>query len=136
MWTERQQRGGAITIIAIVIASLAVIAWMNPVFIADSNRDGALVDKLKDRLDPNTAPAQDLSILPGFGEARAREVVAFRERELQRHPGTIVFEKVEGILARVKGIGVATARGLEEYLVFPTTRPTIGPADRKDMPTQ
>jgi hypothetical protein len=126
VWTQRQ-RAGAITIVAIVIASLAIIAWINPAFVADSNRNGAMVNRVKDRLDPNSASVEDLSILPMLGEARAREIVAFRERELSRHPGTIVFEKVED-LGRVKGIGVATARGLEEYLAFPATRPASKPA--------
>jgi hypothetical protein len=126
VWTPKQ-RTGAIIILAVVIASLAIVARMNPVYISDKPEDGALAAKLKDRLDPNTASADDLAILPMLGTQRAREIIAFRQREIERHPNTIVFEKVED-LSRVRGIGVATAKGLEQYLVFPITRPATAPA--------
>jgi hypothetical protein len=126
VWTPKQ-RTGAIIILAVVIASLAIVARMNPVYISDKPEDGALAAKLKDRLDPNTASADDLAILPMLGTQRAREIIAFRQREIERHPNTIVFEKVED-LSRVRGIGVTTAKGLEQYLVFPITRPATAPA--------
>ena len=48
-------------------------------------------------LDLNTAPAEDLTRLPGIGEKRAEDIVAWRE---EHGP----FQKVEELL-RVPGIG-------------------------------
>lgn len=56
----------------------------------------------------NTAPAEDLTALPGIGETRARSIVEWR-REHGR------FQSVTDLL-QVPGIGEATLEGLLDYI--------------------
>jgi competence protein ComEA len=60
-------------------------------------------------LDLNRAPLQDLCLIPGIGEATAREIVTYR----QRRRG---FGSVEE-LKNVKGIGEKSWKTLEPFLV-------------------
>jgi competence protein ComEA len=66
--------------------------------------------KLSGVVNVNTATAEQLSLLPGIGDARAREIVAAR----QRQGG---FKRVEDLLA-VKGIGEASLAKLRPYLAL------------------
>jgi competence ComEA-like helix-hairpin-helix protein len=65
-------------------------------------------EELRHRVDLNRAPWHELVNLPGIGEARAREIVADRER---RGPFRGLSE-----LTRVKGVGSATVAGLERHV--------------------
>lgn len=56
----------------------------------------------------NTAPAEDLTALPGIGETRARSIVEWR-----RDHGR--FQSVTDLL-QVPGIGEATLEGLLDYI--------------------
>lgn len=56
----------------------------------------------------NTATAEQLGLLPGIGETKARTIVEHR----QRRP----FARVDDLVA-VRGIGRATLRRLRPYLV-------------------
>ena len=56
----------------------------------------------------NTAHPKDLERLPGIGEKRAGDIVAYREANGP-------FEQVEDI-QRVSGIGEATFEGLRQYI--------------------
>jgi competence protein ComEA len=69
---------------------------------------GLAADKLSGVVNVNTATAEQLTLLPGIGDARAREIVAAR----QRQGG---FKRVEDLLA-VKGIGEAGLAKLRPYL--------------------
>lgn len=64
--------------------------------------------KLSGVVNLNTASAQQLTLLPGIGDARAREIVAAR----QKQGG---FKRVEDLLA-IKGIGEASLAKLRPYL--------------------
>jgi competence protein ComEA len=66
--------------------------------------------KLSGVVNVNTASAQQLSMLPGIGDARAREIVAAR----QKQGG---FKRVEDLLA-IKGIGEAGLAKLRPYLAL------------------
>ena len=55
----------------------------------------------------NTADEYDLQRLPGIGEKRARDIVAWREAHGP-------FQTVDE-LEQVSGIGPATVAGLREY---------------------
>jgi competence protein ComEA len=64
--------------------------------------------KLAGVVNVNTASAEQLSLLPGVGDARAREIVAAR----QKLGG---FKRVEDLLA-IKGIGEASLAKLRPYV--------------------
>ena len=58
-------------------------------------------------IDVNTADAYDLQRLPGIGEKRARDIIAYRE---EHGP----FQTVDG-LTEVSGIGPGILEGLRDY---------------------
>ena len=60
-----------------------------------------------ERIDVNTADVYDLQRLPGIGEKRAQDIIAWRE---EHGPFRTVDE-----LTDVSGIGPATLEGLREY---------------------
>ncbi|MGH7287255.1 MAG: ComEA family DNA-binding protein [Myxococcota bacterium] len=58
----------------------------------------------------NTASAEQLTLLPGVGEARAREIVAARTKQGG-------FKRIEDLLA-IKGIGEASLAKLRPYVAL------------------
>lgn len=66
--------------------------------------------KLSGVVNVNTASPEQLSLLPGIGEARAREIVAARAKQGG-------FKRVEDLLA-VKGIGEASLAKLRPYVAL------------------
>lgn len=66
-----------------------------------------------ERIDLNTAPAGDLVRLPGIGEKRAADIVAWREANGP-------FQSVDD-LDKVPGIGEKTLERLREYMTVSTT---------------
>lgn len=64
------------------------------------------------RLNPNTAPAEALALLPGIGPVRARAIVEFR----QQHAGG-PFRSGDD-LQQVRGIGPKTAGRIAPLLCF------------------
>ena len=65
-------------------------------------------EKLSGVVNVNTATAEQLTLLPGIGDARAREIVAAR----QKQGG---FKRVEDLLG-IKGIGEASLAKLRPYI--------------------
>ena len=61
-----------------------------------------------ERINLNTAPAVELRRLPGIGEKKAADIVAFRE---ENGP----FQSVEELM-RVAGIGEVTLNALRDYI--------------------
>lgn len=116
------QRGVLISLVLIFSAVLLVRLYRNRVYISDPQPvKPARFDDLADRLDPNSATWQELSVLPQIGETRARAIVAHRERDLAQGRA-IAFAREEDLF-RVKGIGAATVATLRPYLAFPATNP-------------
>lgn len=72
---------------------------------------------LAERVNPNEAPAASLARLPGIGPARARAIVAFRDRLRSRADREPVFQDADD-LERVRGIGPATVEGVRPWLWF------------------
>jgi competence protein ComEA len=66
--------------------------------------------KLAGVVNVNTASAEQLALLPGIGEARAREIVAARTKQGG-------FKRVEDLLA-IKGIGEASLAKLRPYVAL------------------
>ena len=77
---------------------------------------------LADRLDPNTATAAQLGVLPGLGPAKAAAIIDYRE-SVKSPPAF----RAAADLARVRGLGPAMVAKLAPYLTFPdppTTKPS------------
>ncbi len=71
-------------------------------------------------LDPNTADAGALEVLPGIGPARAAAIVSARCEQRFSSPAEV---------ARVPGIGPRTRAALEPWLeIDPEAEPTCAPA--------
>ena len=121
IWNQRQRVG--LALIGLLIAAiLASRIWKNRADIPDpmpsiGDRAGELVD----RLDPNTADAGALSAIPGLSRTVAVRIVEYRESWKKAGRRGPAFTNVDD-LKNVKGIGDATARMLEGYLVFPAAK--------------
>jgi competence ComEA-like helix-hairpin-helix protein len=74
-------------------------------------RVDAPAQKLKEGIDPNVAPAEDLELLPGIGPGLALRIV--KERQLNG-PFTDGSD-----LTRVRGIGARLVERFESHLRFP-----------------
>ena len=70
-----------------------------------------------ERINPNEAPAASLTRLPQIGTARARAIVAYRDRAGTQPGRTPVFSKAED-LQQIKGIGPALVEDLRPWLQF------------------
>lgn len=101
-WTRRECR---VLALGVLIAVGLIAATRGPRW---PGREAT--DDFEYRVDPNTAPLEVLVTLPGIGPARARSIIAERERA--------PFRSADEIAARVSGIGPATVRMLEPYLRF------------------
>ena len=77
-----------------------------------STGGGALADA-RLRLDPNSATASELMLLPGIGPRLSERIIEFRETDATRP----AFQKLAD-LERVRGIGPATAERLAAWLRF------------------
>ena len=128
-WTLPQRRA-LLLLLAALLVFLAVRYALNPVYVSNPQpeRPGRS-DELADRIDPNTADWPTLAALPGIGEKRAREIVAYREEAAARSPGGVDFAQKEDLL-RIKGIGSAMLEAIAPYLTFPAlpTTTTTGSA--------
>jgi DNA uptake protein ComE-like DNA-binding protein len=130
-WTASQRV--AVSVFLLVALSIGVGRWWrNRAYVSDPQPETPhLAADLADRIDPNTADAATLSALPLIGERRARDIIAYRESQQARRPGEPVFRELTD-LVRVKGIGVATIKQLEPFLVFPKEdRPQMDTGDRR-----
>src|SRR5688572_9348606 len=100
-WTYRQRRAMAV----LLALSLALILWRtlkNPTFVPDPQSSEPIrAPTLADRLDPNTAPWEELVAIPMLGEKRAQGIVEYRQDWQKRHPGETAFQ-VPADLAAVK----------------------------------
>jgi hypothetical protein len=129
-WTLPQRRALLVLLVALFAFLVARYAF-NPAYVSDPQPERpARADELADRIDPNTADWAMLAALPGIGERRARDIVAYREDARRNAPGGVVFARKEDLL-RIKGIGFAMVEAIEPYLTFPpepaTTRSTSAP---------
>jgi DNA uptake protein ComE-like DNA-binding protein len=116
-WTLSQRRA-LIAIFGLVFLTLAVRAWLWPVYLGPSqDSPGPRAAELADRIDPNTATAAELSTIPQLGPARAQALVTYRKQFVLQHPGRRPFHGPQD-LTNIKGIGTAIAAKLAPYLIF------------------
>jgi DNA uptake protein ComE-like DNA-binding protein len=106
--------------LVLVLAGVFFVrAVRNPARVSDPPPPvGERANALATRIDPNVAGWEAWAALPGIGEKRAREIVAWREAYLAEHPGEVAFGKAEDLM-KVKGIKKATVETLGPYLTFP-----------------
>jgi len=118
LWTISQRR--ALVILCIALSSYIGVRFaLNRRHVPDPQPiAGELASQLQDKIDPNTADAATLGVLPLIGEKRAADMVAYRDKFLQAHPGEIAFKRLED-LRNIKGIGPSTIAQMSPYLMFP-----------------
>jgi len=122
-WTRRQRV--AVVVLCGLIVSIAVSRYAtNRAYVANPQPIHPLhEDQLADRIDPNTADAATLSALPLIGDKRAEDIVRYREHYAATHGGKLAFERPADLLL-IHGVGAATLKQLEPFLVFPGTPAT------------
>jgi len=129
LWNARQ-RGVLIAFVLILCLVLLVRLASNRGYISNPQPEKPVrFDELADKLDPNVATWQELSVLPQIGEKRAKEIIAYREDYLSRNQASVTFTRAEDLL-KVRGFGVAMVATVRPYLTFPSTRP----ATARSMP--
>jgi competence protein ComEA len=91
-------------------ASALALAWLIALAIGTSALSAFAESRISGVVNVNTATAEELMLLPGVGEARARAVIEARKRRGG-------FQKVEDLL-EVKGIGAAGLEKLRPHLTL------------------
>jgi len=79
--------------------------------------DGALTVDSGERVNPNDAPVASLMRLPQIGVARARAIIAHRERVGSQAGHPPAFREADD-LQEIKGIGPAIVEDLRPWLQF------------------
>lgn len=69
---------------------------------------------IRTSVNPNFAPWWELAALPGIGEGKARQIVAYREAHAHRLPVFLTLSDLEP----VPGIGSKTLQRIARYLRF------------------
>lgn len=127
-WTESQRRVLIILTAAVVVYSAFRLLRDRSTIADPPPALGERFNELKNRIDPNTADAATLAALPGLGEKRAREFVAYREEIQRRQPGVTAFARPEDLM-RIDGVGPALMMQLTPYMIFPATQPATLPTN-------
>jgi len=123
MWTESQRRT-LILLVGVLSICILVRGALSRRFVSDPvPAESARATEVMGRIDPNLASVDELVCLPMMGEKRAREIIAYRERFLDGHPGGRAFSSASDLM-NVRGIGAAMVATFSPHLVFPATRPT------------
>ena len=125
-WTAPQRRV-VIGIVGALVIYGSIRLFLNRAYV--SNPQPAIPSRandLADKIDPNTADAATLSVLPLIGDKRAADIVAFRDRYTRDHPNEAAFKTLQDLL-KIRGIGASTIEQIRPYLMFPTDRPATQP---------
>lgn len=122
IWTPSQR--AALCILLLVLSAVVVCRALSTSRIVpdDLPAAGPLADQVIDTLDPNTATAAELRLLPRVGQALADRIVQYRQEQVALHPGQPVFRRVEDLDA-IRGIGPAMLEHLRPHLRFPQEMP-------------
>jgi len=73
--------------------------------------------ELERRINPNFAPPESLTRLPGVGRTRAQAIVTYREDFQRSGKGDLAFQNCAD-LQNVKGIGPGVTDDMCQYLKF------------------
>jgi len=96
--------------VVLLLLLLALPAWFTT---PSTVPDGATRAAIRLRLNPNTASAAELQLLPGVGPVLAGNIVEYRRSAVERP----AFRSLAD-LENVRRIGPKTAARLEPYLTF------------------
>ena len=125
-WNASQRRA-LILLLSVFFLALCLRYAFNRQYVLDPQPpQGARYSELASRIDPNTADWQTLAAIPGMGEKRAKEIVAYRQRVLASKPDSVPFLRPTD-LRHIRGIGAATVENLKPYLLFPSDRAATEP---------
>ncbi len=107
---SRFQVGIILVLVALLVAALFVFKHRRrlnarPIIITTGNPEDYAF-----RVNVNTAPWEEIALLPGIGETKAKAIVAHRE---DNGPFASAAD-----LVRVSGIGVKTAEAISDYVSF------------------
>lgn len=117
IWTARQ-RIGLTFVTAALMVYLGIRCAANREYVSDLLPEaGPRAAELPERVNANTADAGMLAAIPGMGKLLAERIVAEREAFVAANPGATPYVNLDD-LRRVKGMGPATLKKLEPYLVF------------------
>jgi competence ComEA-like helix-hairpin-helix protein len=127
-WAPRQ-RTALLVILVGVLAYCSIRFALNSSYISNPQPDEPpRAKELADRIDPNTADADELAALPTLGEKRAKAIVEYRGRFGASATKPVFLEPND--MLRIRGIGAATLDQIRPFLKFPSTQPTTAPASR------
>lgn len=111
------QRYGILVIVAIGFVTVLQRNQSWTARIDDPSPVGHRVNELVGKLDPNNAEATALVAIPGLGERRSRDIVAFREKK-NSESNAVIYKEIKDLM-QVRGIGPALSKQMEPYLIFP-----------------
>lgn len=115
LWT-RQQRQALCAIVLVAAMAIAHQLAIRKTTLSDPlPASPPLAWELADRIDPNLAPIEHLSALPGIGPAKGAAIVNYRTPIAAR--GEIAFRSGDDLM-KVRGIGQITVEQLLPYLQF------------------
>ncbi len=117
VWSTSQRRV-VLGIVLVLMGYLLVRSILHARHVGDPPPlQGDKAQALVDRIDPNTADWPALAALPMVGEARAKDIVRYREERL-RASDAPAFERIEDLM-KIRGIGEAIIEHLRPHLAFP-----------------
>lgn len=114
--TRRQRTVAAVLLLLLCALALWRLSRRGPLF--HEQAPGPLAAQLQRTLDPNTASADELAVLPGIGPALARRIIAHRQQHAATQPARPAF-LTPADLDTISGIGPATLERLTPHLRFP-----------------
>jgi len=126
LWNASQRAVLAVFVLVLAIALLVRLHFNRQYISNPQPTEGARAGELADRIDPNTADLETLSVIPELGEKRAREIIAYRKEFFAQGRGKVAFASPQDLL-KVRGIGVSMIENISPYLTFPATQPATRP---------
>src|SRR5207302_6512491 len=94
LWTASQRRALLVLLLVLGIVLAARRVRDRAELPDPPAAEGPRAAELADRIDPNTADWQTLAAIPTLGEKRARDIVRYRQRCLDKDPKAVAFRTI------------------------------------------